>query len=186
VLSKGRASDITAKKHGTNRIYLGYAEKISEKADELLNYVKRNELPITQAKLLAEKLEKSQDRLEAVSEYKKGERTMNAIIDEINYKNSTGCEASKVENECQDFDVDKIPALMLFQSLKSWENQKAAQAKIKQVAEILDINSKEIWYIPDKDDKDTRAILKLMKSFVKKLKLIRRFSAEGQELKNIC
>ncbi|BBB92270.1 ParB N-terminal domain-containing protein [Methylomusa anaerophila] len=183
---RGRALDQVAKKGGTNRTYIAYAEKIDKEANELLDYVKRNEIPITQAKLLAEKLKISQDRLAAVSEYKKGGRTMSAIIDEISYKNGTGCETSSDETQNQGFEVDKIPALFLFQSLQSWQDQEAAKTKIKQVAEILGINSKEVWYIPDNNDKDAKAVLKLMQSFVKRLKMIRRFSAEGQELKHIC
>ncbi len=183
---KGRASDITAKKHGTNRTYLGYAEKINEKAEELLNYVKRNEIPITQAKLLAEKIESREDRLEAVEEYKKGKQTMNAIIEDIKFKKGVAHDSSESNKENQDVNIDSIPALLLFQSLHSWKNQEAAIEKIKQVAEILGIDTKEVWYVPDVGDKDTQAILALIKSFVKKLKMIRRFSADGQELKNNC
>jgi hypothetical protein len=66
---KGRASEITAKRHGTNRTYLGYAETIQNKAEELLEFVKKNEIPIGQAKLLAEKIDSPEQRLKAVEIY---------------------------------------------------------------------------------------------------------------------
>jgi len=183
---KGRALEKVAKKHGTNRTYLSHAEMIKDKAEELLNYVKRNEIPITQAKLLAEKIADREQRLEAMAEYKKGKRTMNVIIDEIKFKKGTAHDISDSKKDSKDVEIDSIPALILFQSLKFWENQEKAKEKMKQATEILGIDTKQIWYIPDVNEKDSKAILNLIKSLVKKLKMIRRFSADGQELNNNC
>lgn len=177
---KGRATEITAKKHGTNRTYLSYAETIQTKAEELLDYVKRNEIPIGQAKLLAEKLDNKEQRLEAVKTYKKGKQTMKAIISDIKFEDNPAHDTSEPKDNKET--PNTIPALMLFQSLQLWETEAVKLEKIKKVAEILNIDTREIWYIPDTEQKTANAVLKLTQSFAKKMGKIRRFSANGQEL----
>ena len=177
---KGRASEITAKRNGTNRTYLGYAEKIQDKAEELLEFVKRNEIPITQAKLLAESIDNPEQRLNAIATYKKGEQTMKAIINDIKFKDNPANDISEPKDNKET--PTTIPALMLFQSLQLWENEAVKLEEIKKVAEILNIDTREIWYIPDTEQKTANAVLKLTQSFAKKMGKIRRFSANGQEL----
>ncbi|MEN6411930.1 MAG: hypothetical protein ABFC84_04070 [Veillonellales bacterium] len=176
---KGRASDITAKKHGTNRIYLGYAEKIQENAKELLEFVKRNEIPITQAKLLAESIDNPEQRLEAVAKYKKDKKSMKAIIRAIKLPDDTSEPKDGKETS------DIIPALMLFQNMHLWQDQEVAMKKIQQIAEILNINNREIWYVPDNDKNTTKKILKLVQAFNKKIAKINRFSSDGSPIKNL-
>lgn len=177
---KGRASEITAKRNGTNRTYLGYAEKIQDKAEELLEFVKRNEIPITQAKLLAESIDNPEQRLNAIATYKKGEQTMKAIINDIKFKDNPANDISEPKDNEET--PNTIPALMLFQSLQLGENEAVKLEEIKKVAEILNIDTREIWYIPDTEQKTANAVLKLTQSFAKKMGKIRRFSANGQEL----
>lgn len=182
---KGRASEITAKRHGTNRTYLGYAEKIQEKAEELLEFVKKNEIPISQAKLLAEQIDTPEQRIEAIGLYKRGKQTMKAIIDEIKFKRNPAHDVSE-EQPGTGIQVDIVPALLLFQSLHLWNDKDNGIEKIKQIANILNIDTREIWYVPDTEEKTAKEISKLIQALVKKMKKIRRFSPEGQEvIKNI-
>lgn len=178
---KGRASEITAKRHGTNRTYLGYAEKIQEKAEELLEFVKKNEIPISQAKLLAEKVDTPEQRIEAIEAYKQRKQTMKAIINEIKFKQNPAHDVSEEQSDNR-MQVDIVPALLLFQSLHLWNDEANGIEKIKQIANILNIDTREIWYVPDTEEKTAKEISKLIQALVKKMKIIRRFSPAGLEI----
>lgn len=178
---KGRASEITAKRHGTNRTYLSYAEAIQENAEELLEFVKRNEIPIGQVKLLAEKIRDKDQRLEAAKTYLKGKQTMKAIINEIKCKENAAHDISELQQDDIDA-VDTIPALILFQNMRLWKDPEVAVLKIRQIAEMLEINSREFWYVPDTEQKTTKEILKLIQSFAKKIAKINKFSSDGNSI----
>jgi hypothetical protein len=96
---KGRALDQVAKKMGTNRTYISQAEYVQDKAKELLDYVKRNELSLSNAKLLAQKLVKPEDRQIAIQQYKNGEGKMQSIIDDILYEQNPTRGVSKGEKK---------------------------------------------------------------------------------------
>ncbi len=178
---KGRASEITAKRHGTNRTYLSYAEAIQDNAEELLGFVKRNEIPIGQVKLLAEKIRDKDQRLEAAKTYLKGKQTMKAIINDIKFKGNAAHDISEIQPDEMDT-VDTIPALMLFQNMRLWQEPEVAAQKIRQIAEILEINTREIWYVPDNEQKTTKEILKLVQSLAKKMAKINKFSSDGNSI----
>lgn len=97
VKDKGRALDHVAKKMGTNRTYIGQAEYVQTKAKELLDHVKRNEITLSNAKLLAQRLDKPEDRQIAIQQYKNGQGKMQTIIDEILYGKDPAHEFSKGE-----------------------------------------------------------------------------------------
>jgi NADH:ubiquinone oxidoreductase subunit E len=106
---------------------------------------------------------------------------MKGIMDEIKFKDNPAHDTSEAEGNNKE-NRDTIPALMLFQSLRLWEDEAVKLEKIKKVAEILNIDTREIWYILDTDQKTANTVLKLTQSFAKKMGRIRRFSANGQEL----
>lgn len=96
---KGRALDHVAKKTGTNRTYIAHAEYISNNAKELLDYVKRNELPIANARLLAQKLPKQEEREQAIKKYKSGDGTMKSIIDDMLFEKEPAHETNNETSE---------------------------------------------------------------------------------------
>jgi hypothetical protein len=96
---KGRALDRVAQKMGTNRTYIGQAEYVQDKAKELLAYVKRNELSLSNARLLALKLDKPEDRHTAIQQYKNGGGKMLSIVEDILFTQDPAHEVSKEKNK---------------------------------------------------------------------------------------
>lgn len=91
----GRALDCVAKKLKTNRTYIGQAEYVQQNAGELLNYVKRNEVSLTHAKLLAQKLTTPEERQTALQKYNDGAGKMQSIIDDILFEKGPAHETSQ-------------------------------------------------------------------------------------------
>ncbi len=160
---------------------MSYAEIIQENADELLEYVKRNEIPIGQAKLLAEQMPDKDQRLEAVKTYLNGKQTMKAIVNDIKSKENVVHDTSELQQDAVDI-LNAIPALILFHNMFLLQDSEVAAQKIRQIAEILEINTREIWYISDTDQKTTKEILKLVQSFAKKITKINKFSSDGNSI----
>lgn len=125
---KGRALDHVAKKMGTNRSYVGQAEYVQKKANELLDYVKRNELSLANARLLAQKLTNEEDRLTAFHKYQKGEGKMQSIVDDILFGNDPAHEVGKGE-------LNSKPNSSI--SRKIVFNMKISKAALEDIKDVL-------------------------------------------------
>jgi len=93
--NRGRALDCVAKKLKTNRTYIGQAEYVQQNAGELLDYVKRNEVSLSHAKILAQKIPSPEDRQTALQKYNAGDEKMKNIIDDILFGKGPAHETSQ-------------------------------------------------------------------------------------------
>jgi len=180
----GTAIDKLAARHKVNRSYILYADRIQTYVSDLIEPIFKNVINLSQAKQL-EKLKENQraEAIELIEEeyHKKIHRQAIEIIEkneitdyDIKTKYTFKQIIEKVtKKETLQKQVDEpllpsYPGLVIFESLNK-ANDGEFKEKLRQVAEILGIQEKEIWYCAPKREKEINAVQSISKSIHKKI-----------------